>query len=84
MKTTKEVRAFIRSLPLRAGSRSTIYTNKVKNPAERSVKIYCDALTDEQELALFKFADGNVVYTPGVDSGYGAWPAMNIRCAYVK
>jgi hypothetical protein len=82
MKSTKQVRAWIRA---HVGN-VTVYTNKVKNPAVRHVKVYRDNLTLDQLGALATFAGSrnvNITYpTRGYPDTYGSQPGLIIRCMY--
>ena len=82
MKSTKQVRAWIRA---HVGN-IVVYTNKVKNPAVRHVKVYRDNLTPDQLGALATFAGSkNVHVTYPVQDypyAYGSRPGLIIRCMY--
>jgi hypothetical protein len=65
---------------------ATVYTNKVKNPAVRHVKVYAYALTVGElfELQIFAGA-GNVhmtIPTRGNPDTYGSSRGIIIRCMY--
>jgi len=85
MKSTKQVRAWLRAhvgqVPY-----VTIYTNKVKNPAIRHVKIYQDEMTMAEVVDLHKFAGfANVrVTSPGraYPDRWGSRAGVIIRCAF--
>ena len=82
MKSTKQVRAWIRA---HVGN-VTIYTNKVKDPAVRHVKIYADNLTLDELGALHAFAGGQNVHftypTGGYPDTFGSRAGLIIRCMY--
>jgi hypothetical protein len=68
------------------GRNITVYTNKVKNPAVRHVKVYAYALTQDELLALYQFAGLNNVRetfpTHGYPYAYGSSRGIIIRCAF--
>lgn len=85
MKSTKQVRAFIRSM-ISGNYAPTLYTNKVKDLTTRHVKIYIDDLTIKQTELLANFAGRkNIRITQGSQEYYRpGGPAMIIKCAYKK
>ena len=83
MKTTKQVRAFIRSM-ISGNYVPTLYTNKVKDLSTRHVKLYAHDLSPAQQKMLIAFA-GNVKYTRACQDYYRRGsPGMIIKCAYVE
>jgi hypothetical protein len=66
--------------------RVAVYTNKVKNPAVRHVKVYAYALTQDELLALYQFAGLKNVHetfpTRGYPDTYGTSRGIIIRCMY--
>lgn len=89
MKSTKQVRAWLRAhISSYSGGPfgMTIYTNKVKNPAVRHVKIYEYALTPAELDALRIFAGPRNVHTTiptrGYPDTYGTSCGIIIRCMY--
>ena len=85
MKSTKQVRAWLRA-HVSAMPRVTVYTNKVKNPAVRHVKVFLYALTVDELFALQIFAGaGNVhitIPTRGYPDTYGSSRGIIIRCTF--
>jgi len=85
MKSTKQVRAWLRA-HVSAMPRVTVYTNKVKNPAVRHVKVYAYALTQAELDALRIFAGAKnvrmTIPTRGYPDTYGTQPGLIIRCMY--
>jgi hypothetical protein len=79
MKTAKQVRAYIREIAkLPRGFTVPLYTNKVKDPAIRNVKLYTGDLAAEQQCELIRFVGReNVRYT-----AKGRFGSMIIKCAY--
>ena len=86
MKSTKQVRAWIQAHVWLAPSYVTVYTNKVKNPAFRHVKIYLDEMTTAEFNELSKFAgSANVrVTTPTREypDRWGSRAGVIIRCTF--
>ena len=81
MKTTKQVRAFIRSM-ISGNYAPTLYTNKVKDLTTRHVKLYAHDLSLAQQKKLIAFA-GNVKYTQASQEYYRRGSlGMIIKCAY--
>ena len=82
MKSTKQVRAWLRA---HVGN-ITVYTNKVKNPAVRHVKVYAYALTQNEQDALRIFAGARNVHmtipTRGYPDTYGSSRGIIITCMY--
>lgn len=85
MKSTKQVRAWFRA-HVSAVPCITTYTNKVKNPNIRHVKVYLDELTDSQFASLRVFAGAaNVkVTTPtrGYPDLWGSRAGVIVRCDF--
>ena len=89
MKSTKQVRAWLRA---HVSSYSggpfgmTIYTNKVKNPAVRHVKVYAYALTQDELDALRIYAGARNVHitipTRSYPDTYGTSRGIIITCMY--
>ena len=89
MKSTKQVRAWLRA---HVSSYSggpfgmIVYTNKVKNPAVRHVKVYAYALTQDELDALRIFVGAENVHmtipTRGYPATYGTSRGIIIRCTF--
>lgn len=84
MKSTKQVRAFIRAI-ISGNYAPALYTNKVKDLSTRHVKIYAGDLSQAQQKMLIAFAGKeNVRFTDGSQGYSQRCAAMIIKCAYVE
>lgn len=85
MKSTKQVRAWLRAY-IGQVPYVTVYTNKVKNPAIRHVKIYRDEITAAEfhDLSMFAGSVNVRVTTPGraYPDRWGSRAGVIIRCMY--
>lgn len=82
MKSTKQVRAFIRAI-ISGNYAPALYTNKVKDLSTRHVKIYANDLSQAQQTKLMAFAGKeNVRFYYGRQGYIQRSAAMIIKCAY--
>lgn len=82
MKTTKEVRAFIRAMnpEVKFDVYNPMYTNKLTDCKLRSVKVYRDGVTGDTVQALRAFCgEENVRVTPSVGS-WSRGSGVTVRC----